>query len=81
MNNVHTLPIWKKNATTSERLYELAELAREQPEQFQKWVLVYCQDDGQAFSTRMMENEGLRTCEVFGVLEAAKLQLWENTKR
>lgn len=36
-----TLPIWKKGATAYERLSELALLAREHPEKFEKFCIVY----------------------------------------
>lgn len=78
---ITTLPIWKKNASTHERLYELAELAREKPELFQKWVIVYCEDNDKIFKIRMMEGQTTRTSDCFGILAAAQLQLWEDTKR
>lgn len=40
-DNVATLPIWKKDATAYERLSELALLAREHPERFEAFVIVY----------------------------------------
>lgn len=39
--NLSTLPIWKKDASAYERLSELALLAREHPERFAHFVLVY----------------------------------------
>lgn len=41
MDNLATLPIWKKDATVYERLSELALLAREKPERFGAFVIVY----------------------------------------
>lgn len=40
-DNVATLPVWKKDATAYERLSELALLAREKPERFEHFVIVY----------------------------------------
>jgi hypothetical protein len=39
--NMATLPIWKKGANAYERLSELALLAREQPQRFEHFVIVY----------------------------------------
>jgi hypothetical protein len=79
--SVTTLPIWKKNAPAHERLYELAELAREKPDFFQKWVLVYCEDNDKRFKTRLMEGEGTRTSDSIAVLQAGILTLWEESRR
>ena len=81
MSSIKTLPIWKKNASAHERLYELAELAREKPELFQKWVIVYCEDNDQRFKTRVLEGTGTRTSEALAVLNAGILTLWEETRR
>jgi hypothetical protein len=40
-DNLATLPIWKKDASAYERLSELALLAREKPERFVAFVIVY----------------------------------------
>lgn len=39
--NLATLPVWKKDASAYERLSELALLAREKPERFHDFVIVY----------------------------------------
>jgi hypothetical protein len=79
--SIETLPIWKKNAPAHERLYELAELAREKPEFFDKWVLVYYEDNEKRFKTRMMEGQKTRTSDALAVLQAGILTLWDETKR
>ena len=81
MNTVSTLPIWKKDAPAHERLYELAELAREKPEFFQKWVIVYCEDNDKRFKVRTMEGTGTRTSDALAVLTAGIQNLWEETRR
>lgn len=78
---ISTLPIWKEGASTCERLYELAELAREKPELFQKWVIVYCEDNDKRFKTRSISGPGTRTSDSLAVLQAGILELWESTKR
>ena len=40
-DNVATLPIWKRDASAYERLSELALLAREHPQRFTTFVIVY----------------------------------------
>lgn len=80
-NVVEVLPIWKKDASTPDRLYELAELARRHPEFFDKWVLVYCEDNAKRFKTRLMEGTGTRTSDSLAVLQAGILTMWDDTKR
>lgn len=75
------LPIWKKGAPTHDRLYELAEIARKYPERFQKWVIVYCEDNDQRFKPRVMQGEETRTSDCLAVLQAGILQTWEDTRR
>lgn len=79
--SIDYLPIWKKGATTAERLRELAFIADKHPEQFRKWVLVYCEDSDKRFKVRFMEGEETRTSDAFGVLAAGQHHLWELTRR
>lgn len=62
-----TLPIWKKDATAYERLSELALLAREHPERFEAFVIVYRE-------TKKTGNWQIRTMEYGGDL-ASRLGL------
>lgn len=83
---VHTatidyLPIWKKNATSAERLRELAMIADKHPERFAKWVLVYCEDNDKRFQVRTMSGEQTRTSDCFAVLAAGSHHIWEETER
>lgn len=80
-SSVDYLPIWKKNATTGERLRELALIADKHPERFRKWVLVYCEDNDQRFMTRYMQGEETRTSDCFAVLHAGMQTIWDETKR
>lgn len=41
MAEITTLPRWKKGATAYERLSELALMAKEHPEKFSKFCIVY----------------------------------------
>lgn len=81
MSSITTLPIWKKDAPAHERLYELAELAREKPDLFRKWVIVYCEDNDQRFKTRYMNGEGTRTSDCLAVLQAGIQTVWSETER
>lgn len=62
-DNVATLPIWKKDASAYERLSELALLAREHPERFERFVIVYRE-------TKPSGNWQIRTMEYGGDLES-----------
>lgn len=41
MGSIATLPVWKKGASPADRLEELASLAREFPERFEQFVIVF----------------------------------------
>jgi hypothetical protein len=75
------LPVWKKGAPVHERLQELAEIARKHPDWFQKWVLVYCEDNDQRFKVRVMQGEETRTSDVLAVLSAGSMHVWEDTRK
>lgn len=78
---VDYLPVWKRGATAGERLRELAFVADKHPEQFRKWVLVYCEDNDQRFKVRTMSGEETRTSDCLAVLEAGILHTWEDTRK
>lgn len=79
--SIDILPIWKKDAPAHERLYELAEIARKHPDRFDKWVLVYCEDNDKRFKTRWMSGEQTRTSDCFAVLQAGLMTIWNDTER
>lgn len=78
---VDYLPIFKRNATAAERLYELAMIAEKYPERFQKWILVYCEDNDERFRTRYMQGEQTRTSDCLAILSACAMTLFEETSR
>ena len=79
--NVATLPIWKKNATAYERLSELALLAREKPERFQQFVIVYKEiTELGRYRIRTMEHGGLLV-ENVGLLEIGKSELLKESEK
>jgi hypothetical protein len=75
------LPNFKRNATTAELLRELALLAEQHPEQFAKWVLVYCEDNDKRFMVRYQCGAETRTSDSFGVLAAGQQHIWESSRR
>jgi hypothetical protein len=78
---VDYLPVWKKNATTGERLRELALIADKHPDWFDKWVIVYCEDNDQRFKVQYMQGEQTRTSDCFSVLQAGIQHIWEDTRK
>jgi hypothetical protein len=79
--SIDYLPVWKKNATTGERLRELALIADKHPDWFAKWVLVYCEDNDKRFKVRYMQGEETRTSDCFAVLQTGLQHIWEDTRR
>lgn len=74
-DNITTLPIWKKDASVYERLSELALLAREKPERFHDFVLVYRETTKTgAWNVRTMEHEGDLASRL-GLLDLGKNEL------
>jgi len=76
-DNVVNLPHWKKDATAYERLSELALLAREKPDQFEHFVIVYrgTQPSGN-WKIRTMEYGGSAMLDAnLGLLELGKHRL------
>lgn len=76
---VDYLPIWKKGATTEERLLELAQIAAKHPEYFDKWVIVYCEDNEKRFKTRWISGEQTRTSDSLAVLSAGAMTIFDET--
>ncbi len=78
-DNVSTLPIWKKGASAFERLSELALLAREHPERFEKWGIVYIETlPSGNIKYRTMHNSS-SLCEVIGLFEIGKRDVLEES--
>lgn len=76
MSNVRVLPVWKEGATAAERFDELANLARERPEQFSRFVLVYEEDMADKTKTRVLRHEVDATYAV-GLLTVAQLDIYD----
>lgn len=81
VSNVEYLPIWKKGATAAERLRELAFIADKHPDWFDKWVIVYCEDNTQRLKVHWMSGEQTRTSDCLAVLSAGSMTIFEETRR
>jgi hypothetical protein len=73
------VPIWKRNATVSEKLNELSQYAAKHPEFFDKWILVFCEDNTKRFMTRYECGE-TKTSDCLAVLQAGVLTLWDKSQ-
>ena len=78
---VVAFPNFKKNATTAERLYEMAQVAELHPDQFNKWVLVYVEDNDKRCKVRYMNGPNTRTSDCFGVLALGQQHIWEDSRK
>ncbi len=74
-NNIIGLPLWKKGATAAERLDELAQLAREQPELFGHLLVIFVETKNGRMEVRTVsrgkDGEELNTLEGLGVMAFA----------
>lgn len=79
---IATLPIWKRNSTAAEWLEELAGLARENPERWER-IVVVLQEGGPDAARHHIRNysRGVQTNqELLGLLTAGQLELFEYMK-
>ena len=79
---ISTLPVWKAGASAAEWLEELAALAREKPEQWNRIVVVFDElnVEGLPSKTRQHSYNHPHNTGIIGALEVAQLELWEYTK-
>ena len=80
--SISTLPVWKKDSTAAEWLEELAAMAREHPERWQRVVVIFeeCNAGNQPTKSRMYSRNHDHNTGILGALEGAKLDLWEYMK-
>ena len=79
---VRTLPIWKRGHTVAEWLEECANLARENPKQWARAVIVFeeLNEQGLPVITRQY-TFGMKTNnDIVGALEIAKMETFEYMK-
>ena len=84
MAEIVTLPRWKKNATAYERLSELALLAKEQPEKFTKFALVYEEQLANGnVKPRILsfcaKTDNLNYLETMGLFQAGIFSMWNKS--
>lgn len=72
MNNVKMLPIWKKGSTAEEWLMEIAAIAREYPERFDKAIIVMQETKRDGRMVHRYYDRGIKLLERIGLLEVGK---------
>jgi len=79
---ISTLPVWKKGASAAEWLEELAALAREHPEQWQRIIVVFEQfnSDNQPVKSRLHSFGHDHNTGILGAMRVAELELWAYMK-
>lgn len=86
MAEIRTLPFWKKDASAYERLSELALLAKEHPERFGRFVIVYEETlptgrvKPRTLVFRDKDDLGMDYSEQVGLLQIGILKIWDDTK-
>lgn len=87
MAEINTLPLWKKGASPYERLSELALLAKEYPERFARFVVVYEETMStgrvkpRTLTYRAKDDLKMDYSEQLGLLQIGIQKIWEDTKR
>lgn len=77
--SVDYLPVWKKGATTEERLLELAQIAHKHPDHFGRFVIVYEETLPNGNTLVRQMSRGCTTNEVLGLLELGKNRVVQET--
>ena len=79
--SIDYLPIWKKNATSAERFYELALVAQKHPERFGKIAVIYEEDreDGRT-QVRQISNN-CDTTQLLGLLQLGIDKVLKDTSK
>lgn len=85
-DNLHVLPSWKRGATASERLEEIALYARVHPEKFQRFAVVSQEvlPSGNwklGVITFQEGGDGLTFLEKLGMFSSASHKAWEDSKQ
>lgn len=78
-DNIEFLPIWKQGATAEERLLELAMVARKHPEKFNKFIIIYQENNEKNNSTsERFVNFNANTTECLGLLRLGEMSIIRN---
>jgi len=80
-DNVEYLDVWKQNASAEDRFLELAMIARKHPERFGKIAVVYEETKADGRTHVRYISNGCSTNELIAILEIAKVQLIEDTRK
>ena len=85
MAQISVLPVWKKGASAEERFQEFALYARQYPEKFKRFALVYEEhtpSGNVVYKTFSFADggEGLPFFDTMALFEIGKIQAWEASK-
>ena len=81
MKKISTLPVWKKGASAEDRFNELAMMAREHPERFNKIVVLYEEDRGEdGIISRQAFSDGMTTTIALGIIKAGEMDIYLRTR-
>ena len=80
-SNVDYLPIWKKNATVADRLYELAMMAEKNPDRFEKLAVIYQENNTEKGTFTRWVSAGCNTNELIGIIHIGLLHIYEDTHK
>lgn len=77
---ISVLPVWKKDASPSEWFMEMAAMALASPERFRRIAVVYEEHNNEGSITRHASYKVETNSDVLGLMETAKLELFEYMK-
>lgn len=79
-DNVVILPNWKRNPTAYERLSELALMAREQPEKFADYIVVYKEETlAGTWKIRTLGTDESSIQTQIGLLQLGIMRIFDNS--
>lgn len=74
-DNLFMLPSWKLNATAEDRFLELAVMARQHPERFNRLLVVWDYDAPENKTVTRYVSAGCQTIELLGLLRVAEKRI------
>lgn len=80
-NKIAVLPIWKKDASSGERLGELASYAMANPERFEKFVICYMERLPSGNMKFRTLQHGCNLQETVGMYEIGKSEALKDSER
>ena len=80
-SQVRYIPVWKHNATGTERLQELAQVAAEKPHEFKQVLVIYVEELPNNNTITRTISAGCSTHEALGMLVEAQIEISLESKR